>query len=75
MHVLEARGLRAYVASAQNMVLVASNGEDFIPAILDGNAAHGLAEMAGPKMRIALGSSVGHGTLRFIPATSSVSSW
>ena len=61
--VLERHRLRADVAAAEGIVLVAANGEDALAVVLDGDAADGFAEGADPEVgprRVCLGRRRAH---------------
>ena len=53
----KAHGLRADVAAAEDVGLVTADGEDPVPVDLDGEAAHRLAQGAGPEMGWVTGAS------------------
>jgi hypothetical protein len=53
VHVLQAGGLGANVALAEDVSLIASDREDLLLAVLDGNPTHGFAQGTGSKVGLA----------------------
>ena len=52
MNVLETRGLGADVTFAQDIVFITANRDDVLTIVLNFDTTHGLAEMAGPIVKL-----------------------
>jgi hypothetical protein len=52
MNVLEARGLWTNIASTEDILFVASYGNDVLPIVFYLNTAHRFAQVTGPVMKL-----------------------
>ena len=66
MNVLETRGLGADITFAQDIVFITANRDDVLTIVLNFDTTHGLAEMAGPIVKLcwAIGSFFCHAIAR-----------